>query len=158
MPTIDPDILAIRRQRRREKRCLACGVPTPRAALCKVCRQTLRYCPRCEAVYGVEQTSQRSTSGGRTTAYCWPCSNIVRNGERQSWEAYLAEQHARTHPQLPQIIRLYKQGCSYDQIAQTLGIPRGTLSAIVTHARTTGRWPKKLQRGKGWRPKGASAS
>jgi DNA-directed RNA polymerase specialized sigma24 family protein len=155
--TIDPDILAIRRQRRREKRCLACGVPTPRAALCKVCRRTLRYCPRCEALYATEQPSQRATAEGRSTDYCRPCGNAVRNKRSRTRHVYLTEQHARTHPQLPQIIRLYKQGCSYDQIAQTLGIPRGTLSAIVTHARTTGRWPKKLSRSKGWR-KGATAS
>ena len=31
MPT-DPDLLAIRRKRRQEKRCVSCGVPTPRAA------------------------------------------------------------------------------------------------------------------------------
>jgi hypothetical protein len=151
MNTLDPDIRAIQRKRRQEKRCLACGVPTPRSALCKVCRQTLRYCPRCECVHSLSETSQRETKEGRSTSYCLPCSNIVRNGQRQSWQVYLAEQHARKHPQLSQIIRLYKQGLTYEQIADALDMNRGTLRAVIAHARATNRWPKKLTRGKSWR-------
>lgn len=152
---LDPDILSIQRKRRREKRCLQCGVSTPRAALCVICRQTLRYCPRCEVVYDAAHTSQRSTAGGRTTAYCLPCSSIVRNGVRQSWSAYLAEQQTRMHPKLPQMIKLYKRGLSYDAIADAVGMKRGTVRAAIAHARATNRWPQKLTRGKGWR-KGAT--
>lgn len=151
MTTLDPDLVAIRRKRRQEKRCVSCGTPTPRAALCKACRQTLRYCPRCEVVYPADRTSQRSTANGRSSAYCLSCSNIVRNGQRRSWQSYLAEQQARMHPLLPKMIRLYKQGLTYEHIADALGMKHGTLRAIIAHARATGRWPKKLARGKGWR-------
>lgn len=149
--TPDPDLLAIRRKRRQGKRCLACGVPTPRAALCAACRVTLRYCPRCEDVYPLARASQRETRQGRSSAYCLPCGNVVRNGDRQPLAQYRDAQQARMHPQLRQMIRLYKQGLTHDQIADTLGMNRGTFRAILAHARATNRWPKALKRGKGWR-------
>lgn len=148
---LDTDLLAIRRKRRREKRCLACGEKTPRAALCKACRATLRYCPRCEAVYPRGGASQRDASGGRTTAYCLPCGNAVRNKRGRDWAAYLAEQRSREHPKLPQIKKLYKAGLTYPQIAGELGMNCGTLRAVIGHARKTGRWSTRLVRGKGWR-------
>lgn len=149
--TFDTDLLAIRRKRRQEKRCLACGVSTPRAALCMACRQTLRYCPRCEQLHSLAETSQRSADSGRSTSYCLPCGNTVRNKRGRDWAAYLAEQRQQQHPKLPQIKRLYKQGLTYEQIADTLQMNRGTLRAVIAHARKTGRWPKQLTRGRGWR-------
>lgn len=157
MTAIDPDILSIQRKRRQQRRCVACGVPTPRAALCVACRQTLRYCPRCECVHLLGETSQRETKQGRSTSYCLPCGNAVRNGRKQTRQGYLAEQQARTHPQLPQMIKLYKRGLTYTQIADELGMNHGTLRAVIAHARQTDRWPKRLSRGKGWRAKGARA-
>lgn len=150
----DLDLISIRRKRRQEKRCLACGVPTPRAALCVGCRQSLRYCPRCEDVYPAANASQRSDTDGRSTAYCVPCGNAVRNHRGRTRAEYLTEQRAHEHPQLARIKKLYKQGLTYDQIASALDMPRGTLSAVITHARETGRWSARLSRGKGWR-KGA---
>ena len=143
---IDTDLLAICRKRRQQGRCVACGVAVPRAALCKTCRATLRYCPRCEAVYPAEETSQRSTVNGRATAYCLPCGNAVRNKRGRTRAQYLATLRAAEHPLLPRIRKLYRQGLTYVAIADTLGIPRGTLRAIVAYARKTGRWPKGLQR------------
>lgn len=146
MTTHDPDLLVIRRKRRQEKRCINCGVPVPRAALCKACRQTLRYCPGCSAIYPAEQASARITSGGQSAIYCLPCSNTVRNGVRQPRADYLATMRAHQPPQLGRIKRLYKQGLSYPQIASAVGMNRGTLSAVIAHARKTGRWPNALRR------------
>lgn len=148
---LDADLLAIRRKRRQQKRCVACGASVPRAALCKVCRATLRYCPRCEAVYPLAETSQRDMSNGRSTAYCLPCGNVVRNKRGRPLAQYLAEQRQRTHPKLPAIIKLYRRGVRIRQIADELDINRNTLRALIDHARRTGRWPKHLSRGKGWR-------
>lgn len=142
----DPDLFAIRRKRLQERRCLACNIKVPRAALCKTCRATLRYCPRCEAVYPAAVASQRSTAGGRTTAYCVPCGNAVRNKRGRTRAQYLAALRGAEHPLLPKTRKLYRQGLTYVAIADTLGIPRGTLRSIVAHARKTGRWPKNLQR------------
>jgi hypothetical protein len=142
----DPDLLAIRRRRRQDGRCVQCGAPTPRAALCKACRQTLRYCPGCSAIYPAEQASARITSGGQSAIYCLPCSNVVRNGVRQRRADYLATMRATQHPQLGRIKRLYKQGLTYPQIAERIGMNRGTLSATIAHARKTGRWPNTLRR------------
>jgi hypothetical protein len=143
---IDTDLLAIQRKRRQQKRCLACGTPTPRAALCGVCRETLRYCPRCESVYDALFTSQRSRANGRSTAYCLPCASRVRNYHGRTIGEYLAAQRERKHPQLEKAIRLYKRGLTYVQIADALGMNRGTLRSLVTHARRTGRWPASLKR------------
>jgi len=153
---LDTDLLSIRRKRRREKRCLACGAPTPRAALCKACRATLRYCPRCEVIHPLAETSQRSAALGRSTSYCVPCGNKVRNKRDRDWQTYLAEQRQKSHPKLPQIKRLYKQGLTYEQIADALKMNCGTLRALIAHARKTGRWPKTLTRGKGWRKHAAA--
>ena len=142
----DPDLIAIRRKRRQEKRCVACGTPVPRAALCKPCRQTLRYCPECAAVYPADQASQRATSGGQSSIYCLPCSSVARNGPRQPRADYLAAMRDRQHPQLPKIKKLYKQGLTYPAIAAAVDMPHGTLSATSAHARKTGRWPKTLRR------------
>ena len=145
---IDPDLQSIRRKRRQEKRCIACGVRVPRAALCKACRRALRYCPGCDAVYPAAQASSRATSGGQSAIYCLPCSNALRNGKqaRVTRPAYLQTMRATEHPQLRQIKRLYRQGLSYPQIADAIGMCRGTLSATIAHARKTGRWPKTLRR------------
>lgn len=142
---IDPDVLAIWRKRRQEKRCLNCGARTPRAALCARCRQTLRYCPRCEVVYDVSRASQKKRTGdGRSTCYCLPCSNRIRNGshKRQTRDAYLSERQKH----LQTIIRLYRSGMTYDDMARAAGISRGALSAFISYARKAGRWPEKLQR------------
>jgi len=139
----DPDLLAIRRKRRQEKRCLACGVPVPRAALCKMCRQTLRYCPRCEDVYAIPATE---TPDGRATLYCPPCRNVATNGVRQPRDVYLASVRASQHPKLKQIIRLYRDGLSLSQIGRHLGKPTPTVASIIRHARRTGRWPRTLRR------------
>ncbi len=87
------------------------------------------------------------TSGGQSAIYCLPCSNRVRNGgQRQPRAEYLQTMRATQHPQLRQIKRLYRQGLSYPQIADAVGMPRGTLSATIARARRTGRWPKTLRR------------
>lgn len=144
--SLDPDLLAIRRKRRQQKRCVNCGTPTPRAALCKPCRATLRFCPGCSAIYPAEHASQRATAGGQSAIYCLPCSNVLRNGPRQRRADYLTQTRAHEHPQLRQIKRLYKQGLTYPAIAAALGMNRGTLSATIRHARKTGRWPNALRR------------
>lgn len=143
---IDPDLLAIRRKRRQARRCVACGRAVPRATLCKTCRSKWRYCPRCEDVYPAEAASQRSTANGRSSAYCLPCGNAVRNKRGRTREGYLAAVRAAEHPLLPKVRELYRQGLTYVAIADALGIPRGTLRSIVAHARKTGRWPKRLWR------------
>lgn len=145
MATIDPDVLAIWRRRRQEKRCLNCGARTPRAALCARCRQTLRYCPRCEAVYDASRASQKKYVGdGRATSYCLPCSNRIRNNSmgRQTREAYLAgrQKHLQT------IIRLYRSGMTYGEMARVTGRSRGALASLISYARKAGRWPTTLQR------------
>lgn len=143
---VDPDLLAIGRKRRQEKRCIACGVPTPRAALCASCRQTLRYCPRCEVLWPVGHVTDYDAARGRATRYCPACFNREVNGRRQERAVYLAEMRERQHPQLRAIKRLYRQGLSYRQIADALGMNRGTLGGIIAHARRTGRWSKTLRR------------
>jgi hypothetical protein len=143
---IDPDLIAIRRKRRQERRCVQCGTPTPRAALCKACRQTLRYCPECAAIYPAKHASARVTAQGQSAIYCLPCSNVLRNGKRQRRADYLTLMHAREHPQLRHIKRLYRQGLSYGAIASALKMSCGTLSATIAHARKTGRWPNALRR------------
>lgn len=67
--TVDPDIRAIRRQRRQEGRCMACGERTPHAALCVSCRATLAYCPACEALYA----RRVRFAADRATEYCADC-------------------------------------------------------------------------------------
>lgn len=151
--TVDPDLLAIQRQRRQQGRCLHCGTRTPRAALCAACRETRRYCPRCEVVWELDRP--RRTPDGRSSAYCPPCGNITRNGPRPSRQRYLAAQRGADHPLLSEIIRRYRAGESYNTIARALQIPRGTVSSLITHARATGRWPARLARGRGWRWKKA---
>jgi hypothetical protein len=153
--TIDPDMLAIWRRRRQQRRCLHCNKPTPRAALCKTCRQTRRYCPRCEVVWVIP--APRPTPNGRSTEYCFPCANLVRNGPRPTRAVYDEQQRERRHPLLGSIIKRYKSGQTYDTIAAALDIPRGTLTSIIVHARKTGRWPARLVRGRNWRWKGSQA-
>lgn len=144
--TIDPDLLSIRRKRRQEKRCLFCGVPCPRAALCAYCRQTLRYCPRCEALWHIKRISPSDAARGRSTLYCRWCANVQVNGRRLRRPDYLATLRERQHPRLSAIKRLYRQGLTYPQIAAALDMNRGTLGGIIAHARRTGRWPAALRR------------
>jgi hypothetical protein len=146
MSAIDQDLLSIQRRRRQQRRCLHCGTPTPRAALCRTCRQTRRYCPRCETVWEANRPR-----GPWPTEYCPPCHNVAVNGEREPRERYLAKQRASMHPKLRQIIKLYRAGATYPAIAAALGIPRSALGSIIHHARQTGRWPKHLERGRDWR-------
>lgn len=140
----DSDLIQIQRKRRQQGRCIQCGQPTPRAALCKACRQALRYCPRCEAIYPASAASQRDT--GRSTSYCLPCSNLVRNGERVPRAMWRVQTAARAHPKLARIQRLYRNGLTYPQIAAAVGLSTGGLSALIAHARRTGRWPRRLRR------------
>lgn len=146
LANIDPDLLSIQRRRRQQRRCLHCGTPTPRAALCGMCRQTRRYCPRCEAVW-----TATKPRGPWPTEYCPPCHNVAVNGTREPRDRYLAKQRASTHPKLRQIIKLYRAGATWNAIAAALDIPRGTLTSIIHHAKRTGRWPKGLARGRDWR-------
>lgn len=140
----DPDILAIARKRRQEGRCVACGRASGRrAVLCRLCAEAWRYCPRCEAVYDAALVAGRD-HGGYTSLYCPPCHNIMCNGPRQSRAAYLAQD--RQHPRLKEIVRLYRKGLPYHEMAAALGMPLGTLSSIIVYARQTGRWPKGLKR------------
>lgn len=144
--TIDPDILAITRRRRQEARCVACGRAVGRrAVVCKGCAVAWRYCPMCEAVYDAALVRGRSL-GGRTSMYCPPCHNVACNGPRRSRAMYLATIQGQQHPQLKQIMRLYRQGLPYREMAAALGMPLGTLGSIIVHARKTGRWPKTLRR------------
>jgi hypothetical protein len=143
---IDPDILSIQRKRRQARRCVSCGISSPRTTLCGVCSATLRYCPRCERVYPREQTSQRSTKDGRTTAYCLPCGNTVRRGDGTEWTTYAARQHARVHPKLAAVMKLYRAGLTHAAIAQAVEMNAGTLRALIYQARRRGQWPAKLRR------------
>jgi hypothetical protein len=146
--THDPDLLAIQRKRRREKRCLSCGTPTPRASLCKTCREKWCYCPRCEAVYPEANASARTRALGRCAIYCLPCSNTMRReaAGRRTWATYLAERQAQQHPQLRNVIRLYRAGWTHDAIAPAVGLSRGGLASLIWRARQRGQWPEKLRR------------
>lgn len=142
----DSDLIAIQRKRRREKRCLRCGVQTPRAALCLACRAAWRYCPRCEAVYPAEQASQRRAADGRATAYCLPCGNIIRNGEKTPRAEYIAQRRRTRDVRIAQALRLYRRGVSYAEMAQQLGVTKGALSGLIGYARVCGAWPATLHR------------
>jgi hypothetical protein len=145
----DPDLLAIRRKRRQQGRCVVCGLRMPRAALCTVCRQAWRWCVRCGDIVPIEQSSDKAPS--RSSAYCLPCRNVVVNGPRVPRAEYLAATRTRSHPKLKTIIRLYRKGLTLPQIAAALAMNEHTLKAIIFYARKTGRWPKNLTRGKDWR-------
>lgn len=143
----DPDLLQIRRKRRQQGRCVACGLKVPRAALCEACRATRRWCPRCQDLVPLTQSSDKSPA--RASAYCLPCRNVVVNGVRVPRAEYLAT--PREHPKLKAIIRLYRKGLTIPQIAAALAMNDGTLRSDIHYARKTGRWPKNLARGKDWR-------
>lgn len=92
----DPDIRAIRRQRRQQGRCMACGERTPHAALCADCRATLAYCPACEALY----PRRKRFAADRATEYCADCR---------------AQQYRRKCaglPPKPAVVRLPKADCA----------------------------------------------
>lgn len=152
--SFDADLRSIYRKRRREKRCLKCGQPVPRAALCKACRQTHAYCPTCERVLPWEcfPNHQRSTQNGRATDYCHACHNAYQREKRgitRDRAAYLRDLAARTaqpHPLLKQIIALYRRELSLDAIAAELGISRSQVGNIIHVARQRGQWPKTLRR------------
>lgn len=135
---------------------MACGRPYGRATLCPACAVTLRYCPSCEAVYPRAESHRAKPDRGRTSEYCRPCGNLRRNGPRTPRAVYLAATKARQHAQLRAIIRAYRAGATYAQIAATLAMPEGTLRSIIHYARVTGRWPKTLRRGKDWRRRRAA--
>lgn len=146
--TIDPDLLHIQRKRHREKRCLACGIPTPRASLCVGCRATLRYCPRCERVYPKAEANQETPY---PTVYCRGCSAGIqlaqrRRGGAAPMEAYRAAIRARTQPMIDRMIALYRAGRTYGEIARAMDLSPGTVRGTIARAQRTGRWPKGLTR------------
>jgi ferredoxin len=147
----DPDILAIRRKRRQESRCVRCGEAAPRASLCRVCRACWRYCPACEAVYPLAAAHRRSdTSDGRASEVCPPCKRRAR-GWRRPMAQYLADHAAHNHPLLVTIIRLYRRGLTRKDISVQVGRCERNVKDIIDHARRTGRWPAELRHGKGRR-------
>lgn len=147
MLTIDPDILAIRRRRRQEGRCVACGVRSGRAALCDVCRATLAYCAACGATY----PRRPGLAVWCTSDYCTPCKVQYQREARGgvTCAEHSARLVARRQALLRQVIRLYRAGATYDAIATALDIPRSTLASVMTFARRRGEWPAGLRRRKG---------
>lgn len=150
---IDPDLRAIQRKRRQDGRCLLCARKTPRAALCKACRVDWRYCPRCERVHPLAESFQRTDDAGRSTSYCLPCGNIVRNGPRRTRAQYQADSQRQRNARIRRALALYRKGLSYREMAERLGLTRGMLSGLISYARQVGEWPAELQRPKG-APKG----
>lgn len=142
---MDPDILAIQRKRRQQGRCIRCGIKTPRAMLCLECRKEWRYCPRCENVYPVGKTTPDDIS-----YICVDCKRVHerrRNGSVPI-EEYHAMRRAKADKRLHPVIRRYRRGESYKEIAGSLGISIGRLSAMIRTARRYGRWPEELRRQK----------
>lgn len=148
----DADRLAITRQRLAAGRCVACGASTGRAALCRACALDRTYCPHCEQVVAKVYHSDEARTG-RTATYCPPCKLKIertRRGE-QPRDRWLKEQQKKRHHLLSRIIKEYRAGYTQQQIGDRLGIPAGTVRSIIAYARATGRWPKTLTRGKGYR-------
>lgn len=143
---IDADLVAIRRQRRRQARCAKCGARSGLRALCERCAADWRYCARCAAIVPLADVAPSARRLQQPTDYCRPCGRLMRNGAREPRPAYIARMQAGQHAKLDQIKRLYRRGLTYNAIAEALNIPRGTLGSIVAHARKTGRWPKNLRR------------
>lgn len=144
--THDPDLLAIQRKRRQDGRCLKCTTRAPRAALCAACRAEWRYCPRCERVHRLDESYAPSSAGGRSTAYCRPCGNIVRNGPQCSRAERLAADRARVLARVAKVLPLYRRGVPMREIAAKLQMSSGALSGLISHARTHGLWPDDLRR------------
>lgn len=142
--TTDPDILAIRRKRRREGRCLNCGVKAPRAVLCAVCRATLAYCAMCEALY----TRRPGLDKRRGSEYCTDCGAASARGRRsrRTKTEYIAAAQAWRHAQLPEIVRRYRKKEPVIQIAQALGITPTVCHRLIRDARLHGEWPAGLWR------------
>lgn len=152
----DPDVLAIIRRRRQAGRCAACGTDAGRAALCAVCQATMRYCSNCEAVWTLVAPRPSDEASKRASAWCPDCKRAERGSPSRA--VYLARMKAQRHPKLRLMIALYREGFTMDAIAQQLGMPRGTLGAVISHARATGRWPRSLWRTpRGIHAKGAHA-
>jgi hypothetical protein len=143
---IDPDLLAIRRRRRQAGRCVRCGATAGRAALCKACGADWRYCPKCENVYGLAAVRSRSAVEGRTTAYCTPCSRLIRRHSIRSWDERTAAAERRRRELLKKVIPLYKKGMTFREIAARLGMTTGSLSGWIGYARRRGEWPAGLTR------------
>lgn len=142
--TTDPDILAIRRRRRQEGRCLACGARVPRTALCGTCRARLAYCPVCETVY----PRRAGLDPRRATEYCRACMTLAvrkRTGAR-SYDRYLADVQALRHRVLPEILRRYARGENLTSVAHVLGLTRSQIDRIIRDARLRSEWPAELRR------------
>lgn len=142
-PTPDPDILAIRRRRLQEGRCVACGARSGWSALCTVCRQDQRWCPRCERVCALSEASRRDAD--RTSVPCRDCHRAdqrVRQGTHArtgvpSWAAHI-----------PTIVRLYRRNVPTAQIAAQFRVNPTTLRWYIAQARRRGLWPDGLTRGR----------
>lgn len=139
---VDPDTRAIYRRRRQDGRCVACALRTPRATLCPLCRVRLCWCPRCETLWESSRPQKKAST------WCPSCHREVRrqrDGDLPR-STYLTRCKKQAHPLLSKVIALYRTGLKIPQIAEALHIKHGTLRAIISHARKTGRWPKGLQR------------
>ncbi len=141
----DPDLLAIQRKRRQQGRCLRCATRVPRAALCVPCRADWRYCPRCERVHPIAESSQRDDAR-RATSYCLPCDNVITNGVRPSRAERHAAERARLTARLAKALPLYRRGVPTRAIAAQLGMSEGALSGMISRARWLGLWPADLRR------------
>jgi len=173
--TIDPDILAIQRQRRQQGRCLACGKHTPRAALCVGCRKTLAYCPTCERLY----TRRAALDASRATEYCSECRAQQYLHKKAGLPPRIVEQPARpacAAPKCAKPVTGYSRWCKMHharykrhgdptitllprrtkqppdprptiaQVAVQLGVSGRRVQALIDSGRLTG---EKV--GKGWR-------
>lgn len=145
--TIDPDILAIRRRRRQQGRCVACGKHAGIAVLCAGCRTTLVYCPRCEELRARPPGARHTCS----SLYCPPC-NTQRSREYHGWHGTVAEyqerRRARRRELLPHVIRRYRAGENLSATARALGLTREEIDHMISQARTRGEWPAELRRRK----------
>lgn len=139
--SVDPDILAIRRKRRQEGKCAACGARSGRLALCDTHRATLAYCPDCADIY------QRRASFPSTcaTQRCPKCSTAVSRRKRggRTRAQYLATTQARL---IPEIMARYRKGEPLDKTARAVGLTRIQIDHLISYARKSGKWPKGLRR------------
>lgn len=129
--------------------------------MCRTCRDLgWRYCPTCEQPIPLAETSAPGYAGRFASVQCKSC-NILRQREirparyrregRIPRAVYRAQQREHQHPLLPKVIAHYRDHKTFDEIAAALGMTPGFVRSLIAHARRTGRWPKQLRRGKGWR-------
>lgn len=145
--TTDADILAIRRRRHREGRCIACGAAVARGPgcprlLCPAHAERHSCCPCCLDI----RPRVPSLAPGRTSDRCPACHQALRKGRQaRTPRAVLIQHRADARARLlRQIIARYRRGESYAEIAAALKLRRDQLLGRIRNARRSGEWPRGL--------------